>query len=305
MADFFDPRAFALGMVALVNPCGFALLPAYLGFFLGLDDDEDGSESRVVALNRAQIVGLSMSVGFLVVFGLLGLVFAGLGTTIQQNPWISTVIGVALVVLGISMFFGFQPLLKLPKLEKGTGSRSATSMFLFGVSYAIASLSCTIGLFLSAIGTSASGLSFVDRLGAFISYGLGMGLLATALTLAVAFGKRGIVTKFRQLLPKINFISAIMLVAVGVYVALYGIWATQVLSVRGPDDFDTKVTPWINTIVTNAEEFQISLSNRIGDNTTVLGWSFVIVNLALIVAGFLARRSERARKVSSTEPTPV
>ena len=44
MADFFDPRAFALGMVALVNPCGFALLPAYLGFFLGLDDDEDGSE---------------------------------------------------------------------------------------------------------------------------------------------------------------------------------------------------------------------------------------------------------------------
>jgi cytochrome c-type biogenesis protein len=289
MADLFDPRAFALGMVALVNPCGFALLPAYLGFFLGLDDDDDGSESRIVALNRAQIVGLSMSLGFLVVFGLLGIVFAGLGTTIQQNPWISTVIGVGLVLLGISMFFGFQPLLKLPKLEKGTGSRSASSMFLFGVSYAIASLSCTIGLFLSAVGTSSSGISFGDRLGAFVSYGLGMGLLATVLTLAVAFGKRGIVTRFRQLLPKINLISAGVLVLVGVYVALYGIWATQVLN-----DLDS-VTPWIDTIVRNAEELQVSISNWIGERTTAMGWTFAIINIGLIVAGFVARRNERHR----------
>ena len=80
MGELFDPNAFALGMVALINPCGFALLPAYLGFFLGLDDAEH-ERSRLVALNRAQIVGLTMSVGFLVVFGLLGLVFAGIGTT--------------------------------------------------------------------------------------------------------------------------------------------------------------------------------------------------------------------------------
>lgn len=290
--DLFEPRAFALGMVALVNPCGFALLPAYLGFFLGLDDEDDGSESRIVALNRAQIVGLSMSIGFLVVFGLLGLVFAGLGSTIQQNPWISTVIGVALVILGITMFFGFQPLLKLPKMEKGTGSRSMASMFLFGVSYAVASLSCTIGLFLSAVGTSASGESFASRLGAFVSYGLGMGLLATALTLAVAFGKRGIVNRFRQLLPKINLISAVVLVFVGIYVALYGIWSTQILN-----DVES-VTPWIDTIVRNAEEFQVKISEWIGDRTRVLGWSFLTLNLGLVVAGLIARRTEKSR----TEP---
>ena len=290
--DLFEPRAFALGMVALVNPCGFALLPAYLGFFLGLDDEDDGSESRIVALNRAQIVGLSMSLGFLVVFGLLGLVFAGLGSTIQQNPWISTVIGVALVILGITMFFGFQPLLKLPKMEKGTGSRSMASMFLFGMSYAVASLSCTIGLFLSAVGTSASGESFASRLGAFVSYGLGMGLLATALTLAVAFGKRGIVNRFRQILPKINLISAVVLVLVGIYVALYGIWSTQILN-----DVES-VTPWIDTIVRNAEDFQVSISEWIGDRSGILGWSFLIVNVGLIVAGLIARKTEKPR----TEP---
>lgn len=295
LADFFDPRAFALGMVALVNPCGFALLPAYLGFFLGLDDDEDGSESRIVALNRAQIVGLSMSVGFLLVFGLLGLAFAGFATTISEYlPWITLVIGGALVVLGIAMLRGFQPLLKLPKLEKGTGSRSAVSMFLFGISYAIASLSCTIGLFLSAIGTSASGSSFAERFGAFFSYGLGMGLLATALTLAVAFGKRGLVNRFRQLLPKINLVSAIVLVVVGVYVALYGWWSIQVFN----DPLN--ITPWLDSIITTAENFQAKLTTWIDARTAVLGWTFLTINVALAVAGLVVRRNERNQRKSAS-----
>ncbi len=286
MGELFDARAFALGMVALINPCGFALLPAYLGFFLGLD--EAGNERRIVALNRAQLVGLSMSAGFLAVFGTLGLVFAGLGTTIQRNPWISTVIGGALVVLGITMLFGFQPIVKIPKLEKGAGNRSIASMFLFGVSYAIASLSCTIALFLSAVGTSSSGASYLSRFGGLLSYGLGMGLLATALTLAVAFGKRGLVSRFRQLLPRINLISAIILVVVGVYVALYGIWSTQVL------DDPTSITPWIDAIVTRAETGQTALASWIDARTTVLGWAFLILNVGLAGAGLLARRPATA-----------
>ena len=32
--------AFSAGMVATVNPCGFALLPAYLSYFLGLEEAE-------------------------------------------------------------------------------------------------------------------------------------------------------------------------------------------------------------------------------------------------------------------------
>ncbi len=296
MGDLLDARAFAFGMVALINPCGFALLPAYLGFFLGLDDDEEG-ESRIVALNRAQIVGLSLSAGFLMVFGLLGLVFAGVwGRIGAQMPYVTVVIGLGLIVLGVAMLRGFQPLLKLPKLDKGTGSRSAASMFLFGISYAIASLSCTIGIFFSVVGTSASGASFSSRFGSFLSYGLGMGLLATVLTLAVAFGKKGIVSRFRQLLPKINMISAVVLLFVGVYVTLYGIWSIQVFRDAN------SVTPWIDSIITTAEGVQadatgwfvadVNVGSRSIARTTVLGWSFFILNAGLIVAGAVARRSK-------------
>ncbi len=285
MADLFDPYAFAIGMVALVNPCGFALLPAYLGFFLGLDDD--AGESRIVALNRAQMVGLSLSAGFLAVFGLLGVVFAGFYSSISGSlPWVTIVIGVALALLGIAMLRGFDLALKLPKLDKGTGSRSVASMFVFGVSYAIASLSCTIGLFLGVVGTSSSSKSFVERLGGFLSYGLGMGLLATTLTLAVAFGKRGVVTRFRQLLPKINLISAVVLIIVGIYVGIYGWWSLQVPFLEPP----TGLAGLADDIVTTAEGWQGSLTQQINRRSTALGWAFFAVNVALIAAGAAARR---------------
>ncbi len=300
MGELFDPRAFALGMVALINPCGFALLPAYLGFFLGLEEDDDEKRSIIRSLNRSQIVGLSMSAGFLAVFGALGLFLAGTITGLQESGWLpraTVVIGVALIGLGIAMFAGFQPLVSIPKLNKGGGSRSVSSMFVFGISYAIASLTCTIGIFLSAIGTGASGASFVERFGAFVSYGIGMGLLATVLTLAVGFGKKGIVNRFRSLLPKINLISAFVLVVVGFYVAIYGIWSEQVL------DFDADPTPWINSIVVTVEGWQASLAGwfngqvsifgRTTDRTTFLGWSFVLINAALAVAGLIVRQSSQ------------
>ena len=300
----FDPSAFALGMVALLNPCGFALLPAYLGYFLGLNDDKAGGNSTLVALNRGQVVGLSMSAGFLAVFGVLGLVLAGSLTAIQSSGWLprlTLIIGIGLVVLGLAMLRGFQPTLSIPKLNKGGKDQSIGSMFVFGVSYAIASLSCTIGLFITIVANSTSREGFADRLGSFLSYAIGMGLLATVITLAVGFGKKGLVNNFRRLLPKINLFSAVILVIVGIYVALYGIWSQQVF------DNPFEVTPWIDSIVLTVEGWQASLtgwmSARVNPfsvfdepkaRTTILGWAFLILNIVVAAAGFIARRSGSA-----------
>ncbi len=293
MGDLFDPFAFGVGMVALVNPCGFALLPAYLGFFLGQDD---GEQRRIVALNRAQGVGLSMTVGFLTVFGLLGLVFTGLWQAIVEwLPYFNVLLGIGLFILGIAMLRGFQLVIKIPKLEKGTDSASFSSMFLFGVSYALASLSCTIGLFLTAVSASSASTGFTGRLGGFISYGLGMGLLASVLTLAVAFGKRGLVNKVRSILPKINIISAVLLLIVGPYMIGYGIWEIQIL------DDPTTVTPWLDSIIGGALDFQswmstefakkMTFAGRTFSRTALLGWLFFGINAVLVILGINARRS--------------
>jgi cytochrome c biogenesis protein CcdA len=128
--------AFASGMVAIVNPCGFAMLPAYLGFFLGV---EAGDRTVRASVSRSLGVGLSVSAGFLLVFTAVGLAIYHLSASVDEwTPWATVVIGVVLVVVGVAMLAGFEPRVLLPKLERGGRSRDGWSMFVFGVSYAIA-----------------------------------------------------------------------------------------------------------------------------------------------------------------------
>ena len=63
--------AFGAGLVATVNPCGFAMLPAYLSYFMGLNDDDD--RGRGASLRSALLVGAVVSAGFLLVFGIAGI----------------------------------------------------------------------------------------------------------------------------------------------------------------------------------------------------------------------------------------
>ena len=60
MIDAPFALAFTAGMVATVNPCGFAMLPAYLSYFLGLEssgaDGDLGSADPTAGVGRALLV---------------------------------------------------------------------------------------------------------------------------------------------------------------------------------------------------------------------------------------------------------
>ena len=60
-------------------------------------------------------------------------------------------IGVVLVVLGVAMLRGFEPMVNLPKLNRGGRTRDGRSMFVFGISYAIASICCAFPLFAGTV----------------------------------------------------------------------------------------------------------------------------------------------------------
>ena len=115
--------AFAMGMAATVNPCGFALLPTYLTYYLGLDDAEERPSTRQ-SVGRALAVSGTMTAGFLVVFATLGLLWGSLRTVLQPNlPFVTMGIGGLVVALGIAMLAGYEPTIGLPKLELSVGSR--------------------------------------------------------------------------------------------------------------------------------------------------------------------------------------
>jgi cytochrome c-type biogenesis protein len=225
--------ALTAGMVATVNPCGFAMLPAYLSTFVGLDQ----RANRLGAVARALAVASVLTAGFVTVFGLLGIVFgSALDEVLDQAQWLTIAIGMALVALGGYLLTGRPLSLAVPKLDRGGHDGTLASMYLYGVSYAIASLSCSILPFASVTSSSATG-NFVSRLLTFVLYGAGMGMVMAVLTVAVALARSEVVSKFRAIVPRINRVAGGLTVIAGAYVAYYGWYEWRVVRNNGdPDD---------------------------------------------------------------------
>jgi cytochrome c biogenesis protein CcdA len=212
--------AFGVGMVAAFNPCGFAMLPAYLAYFLGLEEGEPDASASVI---QALKVSAVMTTGFVLVFGAFGVLITWSTLSVERwLPWVTMVIGVVVSVMGVAFVSGKELAVGLPKLEKGGRSRHLGSILLFGVSYAVASLSCSIAIFLAATTFSLAESSFASRVAAFLAYGAGMGLMVAALTLAVALAKTGLVARLRGAMPTIHRVSGVLLMASGLLIVYLG-----------------------------------------------------------------------------------
>lgn len=218
--------AFAAGMLTTVNPCGFAMLPAYLGYFLGLEGEDKDLRASV---SRSIAVGLSVAAGFLVVFSVIAVATYHLSASVNRwTPWATIVIGAALVVLGVAMVRGFEPVLHLPKLERGGRTRGVRSMFVFGMSYAIASFGCAFPLFsVNVVGTYRRE-DALSGAATFIAYALGMTLVLLALTISLGMTRQGLLHSLRRALPFVTRLSGVLLVLAGAYLVHYG-WYERVV----------------------------------------------------------------------------
>ncbi len=250
--------ALTAGMAATVNPCGFALLPAYLSAFVGLDG-EDTETNTSVAIAKALKVSAVLTAGFVTVFGLFGAVITKVIDGVEEYlPWATIVIGVGLIGLGIYLLMGRQLVVNIPKLNKGGADGTLLSMYMFGVSYAIASLSCTIGPFLAVTTSTFQNQSYLSGVMVFVLYGLGMGIIVGVLTLAVALAKDGLVAKFRSLLPKMNKVAGVLLLIAGAYVAYYGYYEVRLFNFNGSAedpiiDIGERIQSWLLNLVPSTD----------------------------------------------------
>src|SRR5215218_2288050 len=131
-------------MVAAVNPCGFAMLPAYLSLYLGAEEEGFGKRSPVTRLLRALLVGATVSSGFVLLFELAGLVISGGGTLLLEvMPSLGIVIGGVLVLTGFWMLAGrtlhASAFERFARRVGDPGNVSVPGYFLFGLAYGAAS----------------------------------------------------------------------------------------------------------------------------------------------------------------------
>jgi hypothetical protein len=101
-------------------------------------------------------------------------------------------------------------------------------VFGFGVSYAVASLSCTLPVFLTVVATQVTRGTFVSGLATFIAYALGMALVLMGITVALALGKQTIVGRIKGSLRYINRVAGGILVVAGAYIVWF--WGTSLTS---------------------------------------------------------------------------
>ena len=288
--------AFAAGAVAAFNPCGFALLPAYLSFFLGTDlvDDAAATIGPLRRVARAVRVAAAVSVGFAVVFGVAGIAITQASISVQRaTPWISIGVGLALVPAGLAMALGWQPKLTLPQPgSRATDDRGLFAMAWFGVSFAIVSLSCTIPAFLVAVASTFEDADPASGLAVFGAYTAGMAAVLGTLTVAVALAQGALVARLRRALPHVQRVAGSLLAVAGAYVAYYGWYDIRTEQGRdvptGPvdavGDWSGRVTTWVD-----------GLGNG----------PIVVTGLVLASIGLGLAAGRRGRRGAREDPTPA
>lgn len=277
--------ALLLGAVAAFNPCGFALLPAYITVIVtGSADDR---LTRAQALRRAVVFGLAMTAGFVAVFTGFGLLFGAVNVALQGSvlpylPYVTVTLGIVLIGFGVAMALGKEvPGLRVRPASGRAPRADAWSQVLYGISFALASLSCTIAPFFAVVTQSLDASNPVGAIAPFVIYGAGMGTSVLLISLAAAFAGAAVGRALRERTGLILRIGGVIMVLAGVWVILYGL--AELLPRYGVRALDE--------VLLRSSSVQGSISGAITDwGTPALVTVLALVVAAIVVVFVMARR---------------
>ena len=272
--------AFGAGLVSPLNPCGFGLLPAFLGYQLG-SDDQRRDTPLAARLWRGLRSGAAVSTGFTAVLVSAALLIAlGLRSLLQFVPSAAVVVGVVLVAAGVAVLAGrgvplgaLGRLSRLGRLGGGAGNGSGTKsrrLVVFGAGYAVASVACTVGILLAVVGQALTTGSFPGMLAVLAAYGAGAATLLTALTVSTAVAGSVLSMRLRAVLPVMEPLAGILLILSGAYLV-----AANVGGLR-----DTSAVRSVN------DWFSAGSAYATGVVQSISGW-FALVLLALVLLAAL------------------
>jgi cytochrome c biogenesis protein CcdA len=241
--------SFVRGLVASINPCGFVLLPTYLMYFLGVST-ADGRAQRA-PIGRALLVGATVSAGFLGVFFAIGAITQfGTSWLLANAKYATAVIGVLFVGLGIAMLFGYKLPIATPTVSTGETQRTTSSMLLYGVAYGVASLGCTLPLFMSTLFQTGEREGYWAGVANVLMYAAGMAMVVISLTLALATANAGFVRWLKNKMQYVEMVSGAFVLLSGLYLLWYFYWR-DVREEGDPltdavDRLQQRVQTWLN-----------------------------------------------------------
>jgi cytochrome c-type biogenesis protein len=146
-----------------------------------------------------------------------------------------------LTIAGIATVAGWKPALAIRSPNLTGGGNGPAAMAGYGATYAIASLSCTIGPFLAVTGAALS-QSTIEGLATYIAYALGMGIIILAISVASALAHNTVANHMRRLSRVASRLGGVLMILAGGYAIWYGRWELAVY------DGDLSSDPVIDTM---------------------------------------------------------
>jgi cytochrome c biogenesis protein CcdA len=245
-------------------------------YFLGVSG-RPGTQRATV--RRALLVSAALSTGFMTVFVIVGGISRLFTNWLNQNAkYVGLLIGLALVILGIAMLFGYRLPFSTPKLETGKRDQTIASMYVFGLAYAIASIGCTIGPFSATVLGTIDTDGFFQGIVAIVLYGVAMSLLITTLTVTLALAQGGLLKSLRTGMKYVETASAIVMILSGLYLSWY--WFNDIRD-KYDDDLTGRVLNW-----------QERIAQYIDNNRLVLAIVFAIIVGVALTYTFVSQRRE-------------
>ncbi|BBX82801.1 cytochrome c biogenesis CcdA family protein [Mycolicibacterium aubagnense] len=274
--------AFVAGVVAALNPCGFAMLPGYLALVA-----QGGRAGPGPALVRAVTATVVMSLGFATVFAGFGVLAVSVADLVQRYlPVATLVIGGVLVIIGIGQVLN-RPLVSLRltgAAARGAPDGRLGSMFGYGIAYALVSVSCTIAPFLAVTGIGLRDKDIGASVGYLGAYVAGFAALVGVLAVTAVVSGAAVADRLRGWTRWAPMVGGVLLVIAGLYVAYYGGYE---LRMRGSIGVDP-VIAWAGRI-----------------QQQLAGWAYrrpwpiaIAAGTAAVVAVILGIRNRRRRQDS-------
>src|SRR5256714_5021085 len=213
--------AFAGGLLSFLSPCVLPLVPGYLSLMSGVSIDHLKGEggSRGAALRAVVANSIAFNIGLSVIFIALGATAGLVGSSVLSNPWIRIVGGLVIIVFGLHLI----GLLKIKYLYKDTRQfshekpRGILGSLTLGIAFAAGWTPCIGPILGGIIGLAATSAGWKGGLllSAFYSAGLSVPFLLTGLGINQFLS---FYSKFRQHLHKVEVVSGIILILIGVLV---------------------------------------------------------------------------------------
>ncbi len=212
------------GIMVNFGPCSLAVLPAYMSFYLGMNE-----ENQSAPVKRSIKLGAIASLGVVGFYIVLGLLFATVGTFLAAySAQVKLAIAFIILVLGVVLLRGKSP--QLPFISRfkdsvsqaSKGKTQTISLLGFGVVYGAGGLSCFLPVFLPLVFYPFTGGQFFESVASFIIFALFQAFFLIGATVLVGLGKA---TILRSMIGKSEMMKKIaggVLILTSIY--MFGIF---------------------------------------------------------------------------------